>query len=1375
MKIKDQIQKLIFVTFICMMFIVSFYGLKVGGSFVSPKKYALYVDMEFRSLHFPNAEQAESLLSLRVERLLREFGAGNSLQVLTFSDRLIASFEEPESFHVEERRAELMSRVQELSSIPLFSGMRSQVFVRKSEGQSATGFTFHGPLEELLFTAAKSPQEGLARLKKGGLFSLLPPDLELVCCNELPSGAASILGARPLLKAVNDISGVEKAVGAHFTIPSHIIEYDSSLLSSEGLSVKGFVESIKKTLASEDVTTFQFLQRIQLLYPEKLKKLEAVPVLSASGKEKQLSEISILNLKDTFYEVFDENRLNDVATFQKVNQNEVLLPRIRIYLDSHANRDSIASKIEQHLAANGYKKNWTFRNEAKTPTHFFQREVLPFFAVSLVVLGEILRRYTKFSFIVHWMGTSTLAMNGLLTLAGLTWSFASLGDLVLFNVLGIFVVCVRTEALRSLVLERTPFLARFSNSIFVLFVTFAISIWLAPAENYERSFHLTDTAVALLASAFAGAFHTSAPFRYTQSKVEVSVLRRRELLVPFFLLCIVAGPYLLVQNVFQNARFFQRLEMDRSHERISAFAEVTSENSRNLMSEGSWLVPIASKVLRLSGEDLNMRESVSLLDEIAARSLQVVGYIRTEAQAPVPVFAFDKQIGESLSLSKAQLLPFQPMVQSHNRTVQNVGFSLPQVGYPLSNVQSEFTRVHEGLFRHEQRRVLIGHGREPRPEALRATVPPRVTEAHQKMRVEQGRLVFWNSLLAWIPFVVVFGAVLLIIASGIFESMKRGILVCMVYAVSFATTLLSLSPGMSTGSSFLRMGEECSRAFFTSLFLTALWMSLVSISDLFRRRNCNLERVCLPYVKLSQFSRYFLFVPLLGFLQEVSDETVTSLLRQSSLLVIVVIFFPPFLFLTMDIGEKFMRIWLKRLVRASVFFLFLLGDFLVPQSALADGKKIVEASCSGDIYMVVPIITKPVGRAAPIVRRAFTERLMQGLPCSELLPWPADVLDKLMDEHSEGKGATQTKIFEERLGHALAQFLKGKNGEPKLSHAKSGKRHIVGGFAEEFFGSIAFTLLDVTFESLEKIQTRKLTGLEADQTKGAGVLAEEIRGAIEEPTGVLLEPMHSRVFVKMREREKAGPDHTTRMADEIYRFVNRNLSKPREWPFYKRHPNLRVVKGREEAETILTLEVDREGTRLFVSFTVENRISGKRRNGWFEGEVNQFGTFEEGLVLAIAEAIDANEGHHDSLVGLSAGVFARRNQRVGLSVLQFRQNLGWLALEVAGGRGTFSDETAYGFAVGASGQWNINERMRFDAGLVGSYFFEKNYFSSTPAQGKVSFISFMPKSRLTIYNDSLYFEFWGACLFLSRESSINPDIKPWLAFPGLGLGVGVLL
>ena len=461
--------------------------------------------------------------------------------------------------------------------------------------------------------------------------------------------------------------------------------------------------------------------------------------------------------------------------------------------------------------------------------------------------------------------------------------------------------------------------------------------------------------------------------------------------------------------------------------------------------------------------------------------------------------------------------------------------------------------------------------------------------------------------------------------------------------------------------------------FFSSLMLTSLWASLTRTADLIRKANLDLVFSLQPILKVGRLSRNLLAalalpsLVLVYFFPAFLPHVVVLTVFLTSLWAFV----PGWIYGWDRVSELFQQATLKLTIhflknsrmenaaRVGIFLLFCGYGILSSSSAWAESStRSLDANCKTQAAVILPLAGRPKGKEPAPQRAIYAERLAQEIPCSWIDSSLQDQITNLV-QNARGSGE-QTKLLEQikKLVEKERPRLEAET-QKRFGVAAGGQElqtQIIGGFYEEFFSNIAFTVINFHKDGRSipvKVTITEISGTDAIAQIGEFFRGESIR-VFEEILGeneripVFLEPVESLDKHPLSEN----------LAQEMDLFLRSRLTHPFQAKFLERKTFFRAEVDPRKAKHSINVKIRREGTRFYASMSTVSIDQLQRRSSWVEGDVSQLPLFEEEVLASVQKSLTANEQISDYAVFAVGEFLIQESESVRMFGVAFRQNLG---------------------------------------------------------------------------------------------------------------------
>lgn len=535
------------------------------------------------------------------------------------------------------------------------------------------------------------------------------------------------------------------------------------------------------------------------------------------------------------------------------------------------------------------------------------------------------------------------------------------------------------------------------------------------------------------------------------------------------------------------------------------------------------------------------------------------------------------------------------------------------------------------------------------------------------------------------------------------------------FVVSGAIHAFTLPHGQQELMGTLRFPSS---ATWISILLVCFWAIMLKTADYRRAMNMTLDEALFLQMRLTRQIRHWGLIPILtvvvvGFVFSKFAELAAVTVAMWA---VCGYFFPDWMLFWTSFAEKVNRISLKLKIHLSrstlvVFFALSAGVFAQNGEATTNTSQ-QDSRCQKTVAIILPIVGRPKGKEPAPFRAIFAERLAQETPCA----WTDNTLTERFLRLSEElrDSASQEKLAEKMaamVAESRAEIEKNVLAKvpPEIQKIVPEIR-IIGGFYEEFYGAIAFTIIDFRNDNAPILS--KISTSEEMQTEAISKMAIYLRGEnIQFYEEILGEATRLPVFIEPVESLDKHP-LSENLAGEIGLFLNSRFLNPVNFSLFERKTFFRIEKNRNRAAHTLNVRIRRESTRLYASVTATAREGTARRTAWIEGDISLLPEFEEEILSVATKTLANAEGITDYFLGLGVDMWALGTHTTQMVSLQFRQNLGNAGLGLRLRSGTHQAESSkekYSLvSVGGCAGWQFfdfrwlvaDSGMSIDAGLA---------------------------------------------------------------------------
>jgi hypothetical protein len=513
----------------------------------------------------------------------------------------------------------------------------------------------------------------------------------------------------------------------------------------------------------------------------------------------------------------------------------------------------------------------------------------------------------------------------------------------------------------------------------------------------------------------------------------------------------------------------------------------------------------------------------------------------------------------------------------------------------------------------------------------------------------------------------------LLLFAGIlfFASSERGLIA--------GVTFLAINLGMTssdriyeslaeiTGQPPLGAREFPSPVIWAGLYLFLVWATMLRVADYRRSTNMSLSSAFVPQIEVIRKLDAAIMKPLIVALAIAWWTPETRL--AGGILLGLVLLFNQFLADWMLFWSHLSEIKNRAILRFRIHIrelthlaLLLAALGVVVEARAASDVSLVNAECQSTATVILPIVGRPKGKEPAPRRNIFQEKLAQETPCAWL---DSSLESEIVTAVEETRGPSEQELLVTRLRDIVTKHRTVIESRVKAAISKRiklSKILIYGGFYEEFFGNISFTIID--FRSDGDPVLTKMTFSVDNQTHGIAQLAEFLRGeSIKFYEELLGEGERLPVYIERTESLDKHPV-SENLAGEISLFLQSRFLYPVSFDWFERKTFFRLVKDRKDARYVLSVKIRREGTKFYATIMAEPPELGARRTAWIEGDISQLPLFEEDVLSTAKRSLSNIEGITDYCLAPHLDFLTDYDQTSRLYGFAFRQNLGNAAISL---------------------------------------------------------------------------------------------------------------
>ena len=643
-----------------------------------------------------------------------------------------------------------------------------------------------------------------------------------------------------------------------------------------------------------------------------------------------------------------------------------------------------------------------------------------------------------------------------------------------------------------------------------------------------------------------------------------------------------------------------------------------------------------------------------------------------------------------------------------------------------------------------------------------------------------------NAMRTWIKILLFELFFFFFIFAAVTSSTQRALLavvtIAAAYAILFGVHSMFQFFNLSSKYSLLNNAMLLNS---NAIFFLSSWASCNITGHSIRKENRQLKDAYLPMLNLIMRVRIFvLCLFLTGIALFYSGQLQINIaIVFVSTAVFWMIFLPGWLMIWSAIAEYRSRIFLK----LNVYFkpICILIAFSVSsinfRAKAQQGLATINTSCSSIVTTILPIVGRPKGKEPAPVKSIFSEKLSQETPCSYIDSRLLKEITNTTQEHrNSGEQyrliAALNAIVSLNRGNIEA---KNRSASKERGSAVESSTRIYGGFYEEFYGNIAFTILEFR-ENLAPI-VLKMTVSESNQTIGIAKIASLLRGeSFKIVEDLLGESRRLPVFIAPVESLDKN-NISENLSQEMEMYIRSRLLYPLSTDLLERKVFFRPEEIEEKANHKLYVKIRRDGTKFYASIEAKNVADSTTRSAWIEGDLSQLPNFEEEVLFAAQKILAINEGIADYGIVMGLDVWWRTSELTKMYALTLRQNLGNAAfsLRMRTGDRTVTNRRNLShslFLIGSALGWQFADRrwVVADAGLGIDMGFSTLNLKNSASTRSILF-SYGPfvQTQMT-YSKSFAFLARGGVEFpglLNSQNRSDAALPNYVINASLGIGI----
>lgn len=457
-----------------------------------------------------------------------------------------------------------------------------------------------------------------------------------------------------------------------------------------------------------------------------------------------------------------------------------------------------------------------------------------------------------------------------------------------------------------------------------------------------------------------------------------------------------------------------------------------------------------------------------------------------------------------------------------------------------------------------------------------------------------------------------------------------------------------------------------------SLALLSIWAHISADLNTSRKANLPLEKAIVPFFIESRYLYRWLLVlwsfAMVLSLSFYSFRFIAGVLLVSTLALVLV---PGWVYSWVVLEELYHRRVLRISVlvaqrfrlssRALMLALLttLTTQVVSPKEARSDD--IFDTGCSKAGFVVLPFHVRPFSMERATLDTRVTEFLSSQLPCAKIAYDLTPEVAEIMRSSTGVKGHSLAKSKLSELIKARRKEIESLYQKERATSRSALKVHILAGFVEELIGHTGVVVLhDFGGEHATEF---KFTERNAEMIALLKRLALNIRNE----DGSLLDtidPGSQLIAVEIepieRGFEQGQSGITERIRNDLDNFIRSRFTHPLPPDFLERKNFFRIAQPGESPRYKVKITFESGRARLYA--TVRAARGNAARSTWIEEDLVNIGEFHNRVLNGTRSALADLEGINDYSLNGGLSILGNRNGLASLFSVNFRQNLGSLAL-----------------------------------------------------------------------------------------------------------------
>lgn len=457
-----------------------------------------------------------------------------------------------------------------------------------------------------------------------------------------------------------------------------------------------------------------------------------------------------------------------------------------------------------------------------------------------------------------------------------------------------------------------------------------------------------------------------------------------------------------------------------------------------------------------------------------------------------------------------------------------------------------------------------------------------------------------------------------------------------------------------------------------SLALLSIWAHISADLNTSRKANLPVEKAIVPFFVECRYLYRWLLV-LWSFAMILSLSFYAFRFVAGTLLVstLALVLLPGWVYSWVVIEEIYHRQILRisvliaqnfrRLIQALLLagFASLTSQVYLPQ--VAQSTEIFDTGCAKAGFVVLPFYVRPFSVESAALDSRVTEFLSSQLPCAKIAYDLMPEITEIMRSSTGVKGHSLAKSKLAKLIKVRRKKIESLYRKEEVSGRSDFKVHIIAGFLEELIGHTGvFVMHDFNGGRITEFKFTERSSTVIDLLKRVALNIRKEDGNLLDT----IDPGSQFIAVKIEPIERGFMQEkevlTERIREDLNNFIRSRFTHPLPPGFLERKNFFRIAQSGEEPRYKVKITFESSQTRLYA--TVRASRDNTARSTWIEEDLVNIGSFHNHVLNGTRSALAALEGINDYSLNAGISVLGNRNGLANLFSVNFRQNLGSLAL-----------------------------------------------------------------------------------------------------------------